>query len=98
MPHLLARAQIQFGGTFSRTGFPQGGFPGEGSSVGVDVEDAEAGFAPSGAAVFDDGDSGAEAGDEAADDEVGGVGAAGGGFEGGDVHGHADFVGLGGGS
>mmetsp|Transcript_8362 Transcript_8362/g.16658 ORF Transcript_8362/g.16658 Transcript_8362/m.16658 type:complete len:514 (-) Transcript_8362:301-1842(-) len=95
---LLARAQIQFRGALVGARLPQGGFPREAPSVGVDVQDAQAGLAPAGAAVLDDGDAGAEAGDEAADDEVGGVGAAGGGFEGGEEHGHADFVGLGGGA
>lgn len=60
----------------------------------MDVECPEAGFCPAAAAVFDDGDSHAETRDETADDKVGGVGAARGGFKCGKKHGHGDFVGL----
>lgn len=98
VPDLLARAQIQLRGALVGARLPQGGLPREAPAVGVDVQDAQAGLAPAGAAVLDDGDAGAEARDEAADDEVGGVGAAGGGFEGGEEHGHADLVGLRGGA
>lgn len=59
MSHFLAGGQIQFGGAFSAGRFAQGRFPGETASIGMDVQDSEAGFAPAGASVFDDGDSGA---------------------------------------
>mmetsp|Transcript_14215 Transcript_14215/g.26913 ORF Transcript_14215/g.26913 Transcript_14215/m.26913 type:complete len:267 (+) Transcript_14215:356-1156(+) len=96
VPYLLTGAEVELRGSLRGGGLSQRRLPREGSAVGVDVQDAEAGLAPPGPAVLDDGDAGAESGDEAPDDEVGRVGASGGGLEGGEVHGHADLVGLGG--
>ena len=56
------------------------------------MQDTLPGLAPPGPAVLGNGDTAAEAGDETADDEVGGVGAAGGGAESGEADGYLDGV------
>lgn len=89
VPDLEAGAEVEFGRSLGRGGFALGGLPGEGAAVGVDVEDAQPRFAPAGSAVFHDRDAAAQAGDKTAHDEIRGVGAARGGLEGGQVHGHA---------
>mmetsp|Transcript_4072 Transcript_4072/g.9235 ORF Transcript_4072/g.9235 Transcript_4072/m.9235 type:complete len:272 (+) Transcript_4072:195-1010(+) len=86
MPHFLAARQIQLWRTLPRRRFPQRRFPRQGPPVRMDVQHAQAGFAPPRSPVLDHRDPRAEAGDEAADYKVRGVGASRGGFEVGRLH------------
>jgi hypothetical protein len=76
MPHLFTCGQIQFGRAFPTRWFAEGRLPRKTPPVGMNVKDSKTGFAPAGSAVFDYGDSRAEASDKASNYEVTGIGAA----------------------